>query len=477
MNQEDSMKSEISLYEYLYQLLLSQLHCGILRYGQSLPSQTELCRKYNVGITTVRRVVHMLEEDGYIKTGKRRRSVVTYQVDTETYIHSLLQKKQMVLDVFDGFKLILPVLQLEGARQYSDLETLEKLVAGIHSSMEEHELYTRASHFFMELLSPFDNQVMYDLHTDSVNFTYLPYLPVSELDITCSITPELIQSSLMSILDSLRMKDYKTLELRLNEIYDYGRDHAKDYMNAIESCCTCSEPEAPVPDYLPKNRAFLYTVIARLLYRRIQNGEFDHCKYIPSIPDLMKEYSISQVTAFHAVDLLNDIGVVQTIDKKGTVIAAPQSEPSPLRIDQTAIRQNLSLFLDSLQILMLCSRPLASAVLSELKVQDIREVLSVWEQMDLTSSGSIVRTVLKFLKDYAPQKCLCTLFEQMDYLLIWGHYLQRDLSRIREIDDRIPQCFPLLCDALSSQNIPLFSDYVHSIFTSAYEMSRKLMLS
>ena len=62
------MKTENNLYETVYQSMLTQLYSGVLRCGQSIPSQQELCRQYNIGITTVRKVLGMLEIDGFIRT-------------------------------------------------------------------------------------------------------------------------------------------------------------------------------------------------------------------------------------------------------------------------------------------------------------------------------------------------------------------------------------------------------------------------
>lgn len=56
------MKAETHLYEMVYQSMLTQFYNGTLRCGHSLPSQQELCRQYNIGITTIRKVMRMLEE-------------------------------------------------------------------------------------------------------------------------------------------------------------------------------------------------------------------------------------------------------------------------------------------------------------------------------------------------------------------------------------------------------------------------------
>lgn len=471
------MKSEIMLYEYLYQLLLSQIYSGILRRGQKFPSQQELCRQYNVGITTARKVTRLLEENGFIETNIRKRPVVIYEVDNQTYVSVLLQRKRVIFDIFDGFQLLMPVLHLGGAMHLTEFEALESIISNINGHMNEQELYRHASHFLLELLTPYNNQIMYDLQTDSENFTNIPYLPVSGLDDSYSLDAGAVKDGLTGLLKSIRAKDYQTVSTKLNEFHCYGRVRAERYLNALKAGEGSAENQYKPQKFMLKNRAHLYTVIARLLYRRILSGEFDQSKYIPSIPDLMEEYSISQATAFSAVALLNDIGAVQTLDKKGTVIAAPGADVPSLRMDRISIGKNMILFLDALQILAVCSENLALGILSAMDKKTARASAEAWNRLEFHTSGVIVRTILTFFKDHTPHRCLCELLDQMDYLLIWGHYLERNRPTILSIDGRVAELFPPLCAALEQKEAKAFAGYVGDIFQMAYETTRELTIS
>ena len=58
------MREETALYRALYQSILTQIYSGVIRRGQRFPSQRQICAQYNVGITTVRKAIRMLEEEG-----------------------------------------------------------------------------------------------------------------------------------------------------------------------------------------------------------------------------------------------------------------------------------------------------------------------------------------------------------------------------------------------------------------------------
>ena len=51
------MKQSQNLYEYTLQILKIQFLSGAYMPGQIFPSQRELCMQYNVGITTIRKVL------------------------------------------------------------------------------------------------------------------------------------------------------------------------------------------------------------------------------------------------------------------------------------------------------------------------------------------------------------------------------------------------------------------------------------
>lgn len=79
----------------------------------------------------------------------------------------------------------------------------------------------------------------------------------------------------------------------------------------------------------------------------------------------MRTYKISKSTAAKAMALLSDIGLIHTIEKKGTVLRSSE-EPAPVRIEQNIIADNLTLFLNVLQILAVCSQKLSFAAFSPL---------------------------------------------------------------------------------------------------------------
>ena len=80
------MKQSQNLYEYTLQILKIQFLSGAYMPGQIFPSQRELCMQYNVGITTIRKVLKILNQEGYIHTAQGHPSIVTCQTSEKKYI-------------------------------------------------------------------------------------------------------------------------------------------------------------------------------------------------------------------------------------------------------------------------------------------------------------------------------------------------------------------------------------------------------
>ena len=65
------MEQKKTLYDYLYQNLREQILTGILPYGAHIPSITQLCDIYNVGVRTAKDVVKALKKEGLIHTEQK----------------------------------------------------------------------------------------------------------------------------------------------------------------------------------------------------------------------------------------------------------------------------------------------------------------------------------------------------------------------------------------------------------------------
>ncbi len=74
------------------------------------------------------------------------------------------------------------------------------------------------------------------------------------------------------------------------------------------------DPLAPIPRYKQ---------IAEILRGRIEAGELQPDRPIPSETAIMQEFGVARATARHAVELLREQGLVVTVPGLGTYVRKP----------------------------------------------------------------------------------------------------------------------------------------------------------
>lgn len=112
------MEQKNRLFDFLYQSLKKQIVTGLLPYGSTLPSMSQLCEIYHVGMRTARDVLKTLAREGYIRTAQRRPTLVIYgQAQTpeagasrEPSIKTILSHRSSILSVYETMALLMPPL-------------------------------------------------------------------------------------------------------------------------------------------------------------------------------------------------------------------------------------------------------------------------------------------------------------------------------------------------------------------------------
>lgn len=467
------MRGESVLYETIYESILTQLYSGVLRCGQALPSQQELCRRYHVGITTIRRVVRMLERDGVIDTASGRRAVVRLDVHDELCVNALLSRKESILDIYGGLELLMPALYAQGARRCVDLPALYIHLEAVRGGAEQIEVYDQAVRFFTELLVTYRNPVILDLQSGMEHYSRIPHIVCSGLEDPYAITADFVKSKLRDMYELIAQGRTDALICRLEQMYRNIKSRAKCYLKGLEERWPPASVHIPYQWYSGKGRTHLYTVVARKLYRRIEAGEFVGRTYLPSVPEIMRTYSVSKDTACSAAALLSDIGLVRTLDKRGMVLREGDGLP-PLRLGESVIGEHLVLCVDAMQILAVCAGRLAFAAATCLPHDAARSAAQAWEPIPRPGSARIVQLLLDFLQRFTPCRCLRTILEQFDDLLIWGHYLNRldwDADKAAAQEAECRGYFEQLRGALARGDAERFSAGVQDVFRAAYDMA------
>lgn len=79
-----------------------------------------------------------------------------------------------------------------------------------------------------------------------------------------------------------------------------------------------------VEDYDPLAPVPRYRQIANIIRRRIESGELQPERPIPSEAQIMQEFGVARATARHAAELLRNDGLVVKVPGLGTFVRKPE---------------------------------------------------------------------------------------------------------------------------------------------------------
>ncbi len=422
------MRQERKLYEYVYHSLISDIESGVFLQGQALPSQQKLCRQYNVGITTIRRVMKMLDNNGYIRTALGQPAIVICDVTPQMRINALAQSQNAIADAFHGLGLLLPALYTEAAKRYNreKLYLFKQIEASITDTMPAPELFEQANAFFTQLLRPLNNELMMDLEVDAENYLHVPYFAAPNTTNPMSLTALRLKTFMANAIEQIEGRQFDDFYSSLCHLYRDVAGKVDTYLSELSRQADALTPtDKDIRWFRIKDGSELYSRLAMTILRRIAGREFDEQQYLPSIPKLMEEYGVMKDTASRALALLNSLGVAQTIDKKGTVISMSSSESFKGSIDfqNPTIRQRLKRFIEALEIMALTTRGCAPAF-SPASVDWTPDMEArLYSASNDRISPLSVQLLMHCAVHMAPCHSLQNIYRQLDDTLLWGYYL------------------------------------------------------
>ena len=128
------------------------------------------------------------------------------------------------------------------------------------------------------------------------------------------------------LLAALQSNDYQLVNKRFNDMYLSFSVSVNKYIRKVYKKYQQAEIPEPVYDYnwsAEKGRDHYYTQIARDLIDKIAASIYEPGTLLPYEAVLARNYKVSISTIRKSLALLNEIGVAESIDTKGTIVRLP----------------------------------------------------------------------------------------------------------------------------------------------------------
>ena len=94
--QEPKKPARVLRYRSLYDAIRQEITSGLLQVGDKLPTEDELCTRYDVSRHTVRSALRDLAEDGLIASRQGSRSIVLQQVQPSIYTTTVSSLEELL---------------------------------------------------------------------------------------------------------------------------------------------------------------------------------------------------------------------------------------------------------------------------------------------------------------------------------------------------------------------------------------------
>lgn len=416
-----NMEKEVPLYKMIYNKIVNRILTGLYPKGYVLSSVQKIHAEHHVGYTSIRRAMHLLQQEGFIQLEERKRPVVVFDEadprSRELRWRVFLSRRRTHLDCYRAIPCLIPGLVMLGARRCTPklLEALEGLCAQPEGQLaRQNDLLVLVYTWQALVVQQADNDLAADLFLqirgfDDLRFIVMPSAP-------------LVPGEARAALQYLR---HWTKLLRagdLDSLHTLVSIFCQQAMCGLERAFL---PLAELPElqsvrqvefnwYVRQSPAPLYKKIAYDLLRTVHLEGMGAGDSFPSEAALMEQYGVAAVTVRGALALLNSLGVAQTVNGVGTLFTGacaytPEARPY------------LRECCESLDVLAGCGRALALAA-AQCMPEEGAAALRAGAEARRTREGLVLWMLRQFVCA-VPSQALENVFDQLETRYIFGLYV------------------------------------------------------
>lgn len=414
------MEKNVPLYKMIYNKIVNRILVGLYPKGYQLASMQNIHAKYGIGYTSIRRAMHMLQQENFIKLEERKRPTVIF--DAEDPQCCKLRKRVFLSrclthqDCYRAMPCLVPGLLMLGARHCTAhlLDTLDDLC-----TQPENHFSTRADLLVlvytwqMQVIQQADNELATDLFIQIRGFDDLRFLVMPSEKLAPGEAYMTMQY-LQYWTNLLRKGDLESL----HTLAAFVGQHAMYELNRSFAPLRDSGEMQQVRQvefnwYVHQSPVQLYKKIAYELLRRVHLDGMQPGDYFPSEAALMERYSVATITVRGALALLNNLGIAQTVNGVGTLFTGTCTHTQEV---QVYIRECC----ESLDILAETGRALSSAAALVLSGRDMETLRAGAERY--RSCEGLVLWMLRQFVSVLSIPVLENVFEQLEVRYIFGLY-------------------------------------------------------
>lgn len=420
------MDKVMELHQIIYGLLAAQIEFGTYRYKDPLPKMEEVSQWFSVSLGTVKTAYRQLKEKGYITSARKAGASVAVRFGDEQLEKNIQMyfslRKDAVMDLCDSFGPLFSHLQWYGLKNASpeQLDELERLC----KQPQVLRPYVLAQHIRL-IYGSLNNDLLLRLIWQAYLFFQAPFLSLPSNIVTFEDT----DGPLLDMIRLCRRRDWrglwKTVETCQEQIAAAAR---RFYVNRV----TMEPPGEPIPfhwNIYQNSSQRCYSVAINLL-KGFRLGIFTRDDFLPAPAEIAEHMQVSTITVRRTLTLLNQLGVIQSINGVGTKVLNTEESMKYCDFTQPVIQKRMRGFIQSLQILaMTCGACAKSVITDPHAVGQWKDRLAYIKENDRFES--VIFASFEIIPLYAQNRAVGEIYEKLLQFLLWGYPL-RSMHGTRE---------------------------------------------
>ena len=423
------MKSDTIQYERVYQQLKNKIECGILPVGSRLPGRSVLCRKFGTSERTMRRVLELLEQDGFLEITPKKRPVVisTFpKPEGRAMQNTKNADAAQVNDLMQTSILLCYPIYLRGLRLCTgeDWNTPDTIFGKMDPG-QPREFWQLSSKLWRFFISRNENELLLRA-VDSLGFWGTEPPPglledrilyrshIEKLFHTVKSGRELSQAELEPIFSQY---------CKIAELADEVQFH-----QMLSPCPMLAEADGLDQQLsLAQER---YSTVCLDLLGLIAMGRYQPGDRLPTHDQLQEYYKVSRDTSVKAIRMLQDWGVVTAAPRRGICVEMDLEALKRIKITPESIACHVRRYLDSLDLLALTVGMVAAHAASHVESKDAKRLrTAILLQLEQPNEHQLIpRTLLEFITEHIQYDALRSVYRVLVRNLSIGRSIPKLVS-------------------------------------------------
>lgn len=460
------MKELMKLNQIIYNIIKAQIDFGTYHFEDHLPPIEEMADILMVSVDTVRLAYHQLQEDGYITLSKRIGSAVKVQYSREEIENHIqvyfAERKELLSDLCASMPLLLSGIQISAWKLIlkKDINEIETFVSQPHSKPVFWLMF-----YLHMIYGALKNDLLTNLFRKLSSIYMLPFLSLEDYD-------KYVYRECNSIPEQIRLSQQEDWTALRSVILDTFEGHLVNITNFYETRITFTGAKKQL-DFTwnsYNNASQVCYFVGFEILQSIILGSYPEGSLLPSLKSLAEEKQVSVSTIRHTLALLNDLGIVKTINGVGTKVLSIVQAAGNLNTSNPTMRKRLLGCKQSLQLIALSCHDIAMFTIRTLdetqKKQWIEELYSLdrLKKYDLVSSASI-----RCISQFIPYQTIRIVYAELYKQLFWGTPLRGLLGPQEAINAYYHPYYHILIDALKNNDAKVFAENLEEIFKYKFE--------